>query len=139
MPDKIWAFFGLLKDRPVFNLPDQTTDFLKSIASFPDFQTMASYLSNLLNQAGNWGYVNLTLIFAKITRFVCMGICNIILFYIALNIVINTFKVYKQKGFVQKTVNKIREALAPEMDDLSIEIRRLSAEIKMLKNELHNQ
>ncbi len=139
MPEKIWNFFGLLKEQQVFKFPDQTKDFLNSITSFPDFKTMASYLASLLNQAGNWGYLNLTLIFAKVTRFICTGICNIVLFYILLNILINIFKAYKQRGYIQKTVNLMTEALAPDLDDLKIEIRRLSAEVKMLKNELHNQ
>ncbi len=139
LSEKIWSFFGLLPSQQVVQLPDQTNDFLKSIASFPDFKTMAAYLSNLLNQAGNWGYVNLTLIFAKITRFVCMGICNIILFYIALNIIVNVFKTYKQQNFLQKSVTMITDALSPELESLTMEIRRLSAEVKMLKNELYNQ
>lgn len=138
LPQKIWEYFGLLRLQETSLPTDQTMDFLRAISSFPDFQTMASYLSELFGQATTWGYLNLTLIFAKITRFAAVGICNILLLYLLFNIVMNVFKTYKQKTTIAKTVHLVVKALEPQLTCLEMEVRSLRSEIKMLKNELHS-
>ena len=139
LPEKIMDFYGLLQENRVTSLPDQSGDFLRSLTSFPDFKTLASYLASLLSQAGNWGYVNLTLIFARLTRFVCVGVCNIVLLYLALNIFFNIIKTYKQKTHLHESVQMIVEALLPQLENMDMEIRHLRSEVKMLKHELQSR
>ncbi len=136
LPENIWHFFGLAQNTQLTVSHEESVDFLKTLTSFPDFRTMAEYLGALLSHVSHWGYLNLTLIFAKVTRFVSVGICNIVLLYMALCILGNIFKTYRQKVHQKETVDLVIEALVPQMTELQMEVRHLRSEIKIMRNKL---